>query len=183
MIKLGKDEKIIVVKRRHYMIFILELIPIVLMSVFLVGFIFYIFFVGFPDKITQIFAQYNFMQETNFIYLTTFYILLLLSLLWNFAFMIIAKHYLDCWIITDKRTIHTELRIFFSRFYSSVSHKKVQDITVDVCGIIPTIMNYGDIKIQTAGAFNKFVFRQIPQPHETKKILVEVVSNKTNYHE
>ncbi len=175
MIKLKKEEEVILIKRRHYMVFLIDTIPFVLFFIFLIGAVFYLFFVGFPEILLGVMG--DFIKEKNIAYLSVFFLSLVASILWSFTFIIISNHYLDYWIITDRRTIHTELRSFFSRFYSSVSHGKIQDTTVDVCGILPTVFNYGDIKIQTAGAFKNFTFRQIPNPYETKKEITEAILN------
>ena len=155
------------------MVFILELFPLALMSLLLFGAAVYFLVHGVPQGAIDVVEKQELLTATDPNYTIIFFLFIVLMFLWNFAFMIITNYYLDCWVITDRRTIHTELRGFFSRFYSSVSHYKVQDVTVDVRGILPTIMKYGDLKIQTAGAFRKFVFRQIPEPYETKKVLLE----------
>lgn len=155
------------------MVFFSKLLPFALIAIFLLFLAAYILFQGAPDMLNELTEKYSILEETNPAYTIIFFIFLTLLLLWSFVFIIITDYYLDCWIITDRRTIHTELRGFFSRFYSSVSHYKVQDVTVDVHGFLPTVMKYGDLKIQTAGAFRKFVFRQIPNPYEAKKTLLQ----------
>ena len=103
-----------------------------------------------------------------------------LLLCWNSFFTVLTKYYIDSWIITNERTIYTELRGFFNSFSSSIPHEKVQDITIDVNGFLPTVFHYGDLHIQTAGAFKEFIFRQIPDPEETKDILLETIKNAKN---
>jgi len=151
------------------MVFFLELLPFIFMSLLVLFAIVYVLLQGVPQGILEV-AD---LSVANIDYAVVFFLFLFLLFLWSFAFMIVTKYYLDCWIITDRRTIHTELRGFFSRFYSSVSHHNIQDVTVDVCGVLPTMMKYGNLKIQTAGAFRRFTFRQIPYPYETKKALLQ----------
>ena len=163
------------------MVFFLDLFPFALVSFLLFALIIYLIIQGVPHGLAEMVGEYNILAATNLTYAAIFFLFLILLLIWNLIFIIITNHYLDCWIITDRRTIHTELRGFFSRFYSSVSHYKVQDVTVDVHGILPTVMKYGDMKIQTAGSFRKFVFRQIPNPYEAKKALLQASDRYRGY--
>ena len=112
MKNLRKGEKIVVVKRRHYMVFFLELLPFIFMSLLVLFAIVYVLLQGVPQGILEV-AD---LSVANIDYAVVFFLFLFLLFLWSFAFMIVTKYYLDCWIITDRRTIHTELRGFFSRF-------------------------------------------------------------------
>jgi len=167
MIILREQEKVFLVKRRHRLILFKNLLGpsfIFLTIILLMGIIPFLSF-DFPEFLTEAFPSYN-------LKILTLYILsLVLILLWQAIFVAIANYYLDCWIITDERTIHTELRSLFSRIFSSVPHGRVQDITVDVKGISPTFFRYGDLQIQTAGKFQEFIFKQIPSPYDTKEVI------------
>ncbi len=170
MVKLREGEKILQIKRRHIAILAIELTPIVLF--FVVGIIgtTVAFFVSFslPEALTDIFPA---LLEIKLRLLTLYGILIALTLVWQAAFVIFANYYLDCWIVTSERTIHTELKSLFNRLLSSVPHARIQDITVDVSGIMPTVLKYGDLQIQTAGKFHEFIFKQIPEPYRTKEII------------
>ena len=100
-----------------------------------------------------------------------FFLSIIFLIFWVALFVIIANYYLDCWIVTSERTIHTELKSLFNRVVATVQHERIQDITVEVRGVLPTFFRYGDLHIQTAGGFRQFVFRDIPEPHQTKEII------------
>ncbi|OGF33927.1 hypothetical protein A2223_02390 [Candidatus Falkowbacteria bacterium RIFOXYA2_FULL_35_8] len=53
---------------------------------------------------------------------------------------------------------------------------RMQDITSDVKGFLPTILNYGDVHIQTAGEEQRFVFKQIPNAEEVTRTISNIVS-------
>lgn len=170
MINIRKDEKILKIKRRHFIVILIEMMPLALF--FFMGVIGMIitFFVpfSFPEIITDIFPILLDIELRFFIF---YFISIILLFLWQMGFVIFANYYLDCWIITNEKTIHTELKSIFSRTLSSVSHTKIQDITVNVNGILPTFLKYGNLQIQTAGSFQKFIFKQIPEPYKTKEII------------
>ncbi|MDD3072323.1 MAG: PH domain-containing protein [Candidatus Pacebacteria bacterium] len=174
MINVNPNEKILLIKRRHSFVLFAELFPFILLFLLTVfGMLFLLLYQneeGLRDFLGKIPFLYSFSIN---LYLASFFVLsIILIVILHFIFIVFAHYYLDCWIITSERTIHTELRSLFSRFYSSVSHNRIQDVTVDIHGIFPMIFKYGDLKIQTAGAFGNFVFRQIPDPYKTKDILL-----------
>lgn len=97
---------------------------------------------------------------------------LLLVFLWVFAFIIWIDYYFDVWIITDERIINTEQKGLFVRQTSELDFTKVQDVTSNVTGILPTFLNFGDVFIQTAGEVERFQFRQVPDPVAIKDLIM-----------
>lgn len=173
MINLNPSEKIYLVKRRHRFVLMAELFPeIFIFFLIIIGMIIspFIFSPTWPEIILKIFPG---VAEINLNYLLYFFYSLALLIFWLLIFLTFTNYYLDYWIVTNQRTIYTELQGLFNRVFSSISHDKIQDITVEVRGIFPTIFHYGDIKIQTAGEFREFIFEQIPDPYKTKEIILE----------
>lgn len=78
-----------------------------------------------------------------------------------FAFFSWMDYYLDMWIVTEKRIIDVDQRGLFSREVSEIPMASVQDVTVEVHGIIQTMLGFGAIKIQTAGE-REFTIDEIP---------------------
>ncbi len=174
MINLKKDEKIELIKRRHWIIFVLELFPIKLILVSVLFFLFYFLF-AFPTSWENFLVDnINFFSEISIKYLFLLIVSCFLLILWQIVFLIILQYILDTWIVTNKRTIHFELTSLFHRKYSSIDHNKIQDITVKFHGILPTLFKYGNLRIQTAGSFKEFIFKQIPNPLETKEIIIKM---------
>lgn len=95
--------------------------------------------------------------------------------LWVYGFLIWIDYYYDLWIITDKRLINIEQDGLFSRKTSELDYAKVQDITVDVKGFFPTMLNYGDVQVQTAGEEENFLFRTISNPLGVKTLIMKQV--------
>lgn len=78
-----------------------------------------------------------------------------------FAFFSWMDYYLDMWIVTEKRIIDVDQRGLFSREVSEIPMASVQDVTVEVHGIIQTMLGFGTIRIQTAGE-REFTIDEIP---------------------
>ncbi len=95
-------------------------------------------------------------------------------LIWVYAFLIWVDYYFDVWIVTSERVVNIEQKGLFLRQLSELKYNKIQDVTVDVKGFFPTILNYGDVQIQTAGEEGKFLFRQIPDPYGIKNIIMNL---------
>lgn len=89
-------------------------------------------------------------------------------------FMIWIDYYFDVWIVTNRRVINIEQKGLFSRDVSEVELDKIQDVTTEVTGVIPTFINFGDVQIQTAGTQEKFLFRNVPDPYRTKDLLMRL---------
>lgn len=172
MIRLKPEEQIKLLKRRHPFILIMELIPVGIFFLVFIGLIVYALFSSWawPESMIN---SYPALEEISLRYIAIFIFSLGLIILWLIGFLMVAHFYLDCWIITEQRTIHTELRGLFSRIYSSVYHSKIQDVTLDIHGIFATFFRYGDIHVQTAGGFREFVCKQIPDPYNTKDVLLD----------
>lgn len=83
-------------------------------------------------------------------------------------------YYLDVWIVTRDRILTIEQKGLFSRSISELPLERVQDVTSEVHGVIATMMKYGDIRIQTAGEQSQFVFKQVPHPYETARMIIEL---------
>lgn len=100
--------------------------------------------------------------------------------IWIYSFMLWVDYYFDIWIITTERIINIEQKGMFTRSVSELRFSKIQDITTEVIGFIPTIVNYGDVKVQTAGEQNEFIFRTVSDPYRVKNIIMELQRKAEN---
>ena len=170
MVNLRENEEVLQIKRRHLLILLIEIIPLALLLI--TGLVTAIVTFFIPFSIPEILVeQIPGLTDLKVRLIVLYFISIGMIIVWQILFVIFANYYLDCWIITSERTIHTELKSLFHRALSSVPHETIQDITVNVTGIIPTFLKYGDLQIQTAGKFQEFIFKQIPEPYKTKEVI------------
>ncbi|KKQ52097.1 MAG: hypothetical protein US70_C0011G0049 [Parcubacteria group bacterium GW2011_GWD2_38_11] len=94
--------------------------------------------------------------------------------LWIYSFLIWVDYYFDIWIITTERIINIEQKGMFTRSVSELRFAKIQDITTEVVGFLPTVINYGDVRVQTAGEESEFVFRTVSDPYGVKNIIMDL---------
>lgn len=165
------DETILMVFRRHWIVYFLSAFGSVLGFVILVPLI---IIVG--ETLTEYVVGVR--------RIVVFLIAALVLLEWSILFVKWVNYALDAWVITQTRVFDIEQYVLFSRDVSEFRLDRIQDITVEVKGIIPTLLNYGDIHVQTAGKSRDFVFKQVPRPYEIRnKIANEVdraLSESTN---
>src|SRR3989339_382796 len=94
---------------------------------------------------------------------------------WLFFFFSFIDYYLDVWIITDKRIIDIQQRGFFSRIISELKIFRIQDVTSEIQGAIPTLLKYGEVFIQTAGTDQRFKFHEVPDPNGIRDIIIKLI--------
>lgn len=96
-----------------------------------------------------------------------------LLFLWLYSFLVWIDYYFDVWIITNERVINIEQKGLFVRSVSELKFSRIQDVTSEVRGMIPTVLNFGDVKVQTASEEDFFLFRQVPDPYHVKDVIME----------
>jgi hypothetical protein len=96
---------------------------------------------------------------------------------WLFSFFNFIDYYLDVWIITSERIIDIEQKGFFSRTISEQKIYNVQDITSETKGMLRTFLKFGYLYIQTAGAKERFVFEDVPDPDGLRDLIIKLVDD------
>jgi len=122
-------------------------------------------------------------SEQLLINLTAFMRSLFFTFLWLLFFAIWIDYYFDVWIVTSERIINIEQKGLFTRVVSELELEKIQDVTTDVRGVIPTFLNYGHLLIQTAGERERFIFRNVPDPYTIKDVIMKLQNELENKEE
>ncbi len=121
-------------------------------------------------------AFYSYLAQTPYFELVLFLGSLYYLLLWLMIFYKLTMYTLNTVIVTDRRIIERDQNSFFDRKVSELHIYRIQDITVSTKGIIPTMLHYGDIVVQTAASEKEFTFHEMPNPEEVKNSIMRVVS-------
>lgn len=85
---------------------------------------------------------------------------------------------LDVWIVTNYRIIAIEQKGMFSRNFAEHLIERIQDVSAHRKGILQTLLNYGDVEIQTAGEQERFIFNDVKKPEEIAKLINNLLSHK-----
>ncbi|MFO0718859.1 MAG: PH domain-containing protein [Candidatus Paceibacterota bacterium] len=163
MLNLENDEKIILEVRKHWFVFLGNVIGFFVGGVLPI--VFYFLIVTFSSfDILKIIYEYKSLYF--FIYS------LWLLLLWVLFFIQWTNYYLDVWYVTEKRIIDVNQKGIFHREISNLRFDKIQDISIEVRGFIATMLNYGDISVQTAAEDSSdFVMKNARDPQRIRRIV------------
>ena len=164
VLHLDPDEHVVLEVRKHWIVFISQALGLIFSALLPFALILLIKIFA-PDILTI-----NIPGNTSALFLF-FYSLWLLAL-WLSFFISWTKYYLDVWYVTEKRIIAVDQRHIFDRGISNLRFDKIQDVTIDVRGFIPTLLKFGDIKVQTAGEDNfDFSMTTVRRPEEVREVI------------
>lgn len=162
-----EDEKILLFLRRHFITNVpwiiiglfLTVLPILLPFLFiLTGFL-----LTLPQNLTMLFIA--------FYYLIVFAYLFINFLTWFY----------NIGLVTTKRAVDVD---FSDLVYHNVAATKlslIQDVDYTQVGVLPSLFNYGDVFVQTAGDKPNFDFLAVPNPAKAAHIIEELIGKKPFY--
>ena len=169
MFNLEHQERHIKTIRRHWLVFVLGLLPfaltayltLVLERALIAGSLWTPFgnmiFPALPSDIV--------------IGLTT----LLLLVLWLGAIYFITDFFLDVWIITNERIIGIVQLGLFSRKVNSFRIERIQDVKTEVSGIVQTLFSIGDVHVETASDKHDLIMKTVGSPQNIRRTIMKVV--------
>lgn len=96
--------------------------------------------------------------------------------IWIFFFSQFTDYYLDINIVTNDRIIDINQKGLFGRSIAELDLTRVQDVHSEIKGIIPTLLSYGSVEIQTAANEENFHFEQVPHPHKVRQRILELAA-------
>lgn len=178
-IKLESDEKMIGVVRKHWWIIFTRVISVILIALTPAGALLLLSIVGAqanPELVDKLFNTY--LTQGLFLYFS--WLLLCWMMIANFW----TDHYLDLWAITNRRVVSIDQRGFFRRFLSSFRLERLQDMNIEVNGVIATLLNFGTIEAQTAGGSNEeFRTDNMPDPRGMKALIIRAADERQRHME
>lgn len=158
MLELEEGEYIIGYLRKHWILFVLDIIWIILLA--LLPFV--VFFIPkgmYPEVFTT----------NNLIFIWAIWTLGVLVR----GFMLWTLYYLDMWVVTNRRLIDQEQISFFSRKVSTLELEHIQDITITTDGVIETFIGFGTLSVETAGEYENFEIHEIRSPENAKRLILD----------
>ncbi|MBP6929566.1 MAG: PH domain-containing protein [Candidatus Moranbacteria bacterium] len=162
-----ENEQVLRIIHRHWFNIVIQFIFVVLCSFFILGSLSALPLL-FPDMIDAgAVPFFHFIQNTLFLFL------------WLFGFLVWIDYYFDVWIITNERIVNIEQKGLFNRHISELRFSRVQDVTASVDGLVPTMLNFGDVYVQTASEEDHFIFRQVGDPFAVKDEVMRLARQAT----
>lgn len=171
-IQFEPNEKILKTVRKHWFIIVTELFGTLVMI--LIPFFILFFLSVFPNK----FLAFD-ISISEYTALIAFGFAAWVTISTMIGFATWTNYYLDLWIITDRRVILINHVSFFNRNVSMFRLERLQDIEFYVKGLIPTLLNFGTIKAQTAGSIeSNFRTSGLPDPRGLQAIIQKAMDNR-----
>ncbi len=160
MLSFREGETTLATYYHHKFLLFLELAPVVLFACVIIALALF--------GVTQLSDEY-----TLFVPLILLGAVALLHIFWIALFVLLIDFSLDFWVLTDKRVIAVQQRGLFSQSVGEFELAKIQDVMVEVNGIIGTLLDYGTIKVSTAGEHQDFSFTYVPNPNAVRDAILE----------
>ena len=170
MIKLDTGEIILMEIRKHWLIFILQILPTLFFAI-LPYFIFEFF---------SIFSNSLSLDAQGFTRDQAFWATLYtgwLIVMWTFICVAWTNYYLDVWVITNRKIVSVDQVNLFDRQTTIMQLDKIQDVNFKVSGLLATLIDIGDVSIQTAGAEVRFNIQGVGHPILIHKRLNEILTH------
>ncbi len=165
-IQFESDEKILAQSRRHWFVLATELAT--LFTWLLVPFVLLLATIFVISKTGISLQLSNYSVYFTFIYLGWSAIVLMQ------VFNSLTNYYLDILTVTNHRVILINQKGFFHRNTGSFRLERLQDMHVEVNGLLATFLDFGTIHAETAGNGDKeeeFRATSLPNPRELRGII------------
>lgn len=159
---LNPDEKLIMIIRKHKIYYLKH--ALVLLFLFILPILLYLFLAFNLEDL------FNPIIDTLFIIISSVYYLAILF----FSLISWMNYYLDVWLVTNERIIEYEQKSPFHRETGELMLESIEDVSVRVEGIIPSIIKSGNVYVQTAGQAERFVFVDAPKPEDIKETIIRL---------
>jgi len=156
-----KDEKVVLITRKHWLMLIYPFILGTFVSFLL------IYFVRLSVSSGELtFGTIDPNARVSFELIVVLFVILV-------AFGSWIVRYLNVLILTNKHIVDVSQKAFFVRTVSTLALSEIEDVVIDKSGILATVLDYGNIKIQTAGELPNFELKSIADPETVQRKIME----------
>lgn len=174
-LNIDPSETIILQARKHWFVFLLEITPFLVAAVMPVV------------LLLIILTFFHLTLSDHILTLVIGYYLLWLLILWTGIFAQWTIYYLNVWILTDRRIFDVNQNGLFHQEVSVLRLEQLQDIEISVNGILASLIGYGNLEVESAGAeINQFQITGVKDPYTIKEVISKtydaVMEKKHHFH-
>lgn len=161
----AQEKEIVVFVRRHWVAFLGQfLLAFMLLIIPIIAFILLVIF-GFYPRISQ-----GLVANFVVLFFSAYYLVAI-----TFAFVSWISFYYNVYLITKAEIIEITQVGFFGRKISQLSLLRVQDVTSNIKGFLPTLFAFGDVLVETASEQKEsFLLCSVPNPQEISSKIMEL---------
>ena len=158
MLQLHPQEQVLLVMRRHWFVLFG---PAVTFGILLI----------LPSLVLSVGSTYlPLLRAPGVVPYVNFFLAIYLMAVLTYMLLVWLDYYLDAWIITDQRVVDIEQRRLFDRRISEIAMERIQNVTIEIPGFIATMLNFGNIKIETAGE-QGFTISEVPHCDQARELI------------
>jgi hypothetical protein len=166
MVQLEDGEHIVEEVRKHWIVILGDTIFSIIIA--LLPLVFYALVIGPHREALD--------KEVTNVFFFLYNIWLLCTILVFFANW--TKYYLDVWVVTNKRIIDIDQKKLWHRDIASLRLEMIQDVKLEVTGVIATFFKIGDLNLQTAASEREFLIKNVSQPEQMKEMIMKLYHRK-----
>ena len=171
-IQLEPGERVLKQTRRHWFIIVVQITGLVILG--LLPFALWVVLATMVETVETITLDLRAYRAELFFVPCLWFIAT-----WIAIFNAWTNYYLDILTVTDRRAILINQKGLFWRNVTSFRLERLQDMNVDINGILATLLNFGTIHAETAGNANEeFRAEHLPQPRELKALILRAADNR-----
>lgn len=98
-----------------------------------------------------------------------------------YAFVNFVTWYYNAALITNKRVVDIDFHQIVFKDVAETKLALVQDVSYKQTGVLPNILGYGFVLIQTAGTLDNFEFFNLPHPDRVEEIVEDLIGGRRLY--
>jgi hypothetical protein len=83
--------------------------------------------------------------------------------------------YFNVHFVTNQRIIDVDFFNLIDKRVSDAEISKIQDVSYSTNGVLGTMLNFGNVFIQTAAEVSEFKFELVPNPEKVTKIIDDLM--------
>lgn len=165
LVQFDPGEKPVVTLRKHWFIFMRDISASLIAAVV-------------PFAVWAVLAVTGVIPENPLIDAIGRYLgLLWILVAWTAVFIFWTEYFLDVWIITDRRVFNIQQIGLFHRQATSCELENIQEVIVQTDSFFQTLLHYGTVTIQTAGASDQYIVAEgLPHPERIRALVQAGVS-------
>lgn len=137
--------------------------------------------IGILFNLTWHLTLKNVVSDSLLLKIQTFTLLYAVGITISAMIYALSKWFYNLFLITNYRVIDLDFRTLNKTSWTDALLSKIEDTEVRNTGLIESMLDLGDIYVQTAGSKDKIEIRRVPKPMKVQNILLELAQNMKNH--
>lgn len=101
-------------------------------------------------------------------------LIMFVLIFWTSFFFAWTKDYFDVWYVTNQHIIAINQKTLLAREEAFMELIKIQDVSFEKEGILPTVLGYGKLKVQSAGIEQEFIMENVHDVEQVAHRIMEL---------